>query len=82
MFAQDPTRFVKIYFDAKHLDLYIYREYNTYAKRNKEIFDDLYVNKKMITREEQLIADSAKCLVLNLIKCWKPLKTCVPTPSR
>ncbi len=82
MFAKDPTRFHKVYFDAKHLDLYVYREYNSYAKRNKEIFDDLYEDKKLIRKDEQLIADSAKCLVLNPIKCWKPLKACVPTPSR
>ena len=60
MFAKDPTRFHKVYFDAKKLDLYIYREYNTYAKRNKEIFDDLYDELKLIKRDEQLIADSAE----------------------
>jgi len=60
MFAKDPTRFVKMHFDAKHLDLYIFREYNTYMKRNKEIFDELYEEKKLIRKDEQLIADSAE----------------------
>lgn len=57
-FAIDPTRFVRMHFDKKNLDLYIFAEYNTLQNRIKNIFDDLYENLKLVKREELVIADS------------------------
>lgn len=59
-FALDPFRFVKVNFDRKHLDLYIYREYNTIKTRNKEVYDVLYNQRKLITNQDCVIADSAE----------------------
>ena len=59
-FARDPFRFVKLHFDAKKLDIYIYREYNTLRARNEDVFHTLYDDLKLIDREEQVIADSAE----------------------
>ena len=60
MYARDPFRFVKCHFDAKKLDLYIYREYNTLRARNEDVFHVLYDELKLIDKEEQVIADSAE----------------------
>ena len=57
-FAIDPTRFVRMHFDKKHLDLYIFAEYNTVKNRIKNIYEDLYENLKLIRQDELLIADS------------------------
>ena len=80
MYARDPFRFVKMHFDAKKLDLYIYREYNTLRARNEDVFHVLYDELKLIDKEEQVIADSAKqeYLALNSVNCWKTLKASVP----
>lgn len=59
-FARDPFQFVKCHFDAKHLDLYIFDEYRTSRTRNKVVFDILYEEKKKITKEELVVADSAE----------------------
>jgi PBSX family phage terminase large subunit len=59
-FAKDPFRYVKMHFDPKHLDLYIYDEYNTVKTRNEEVFHALYDDLKKVTREELVIADSAE----------------------
>ena len=59
-FAKDPFRFVRMHFDAKKLDLYIFAEYDTLKKRNKEVFDELYDELKLVDRREQVIADSAE----------------------
>lgn len=59
-FAKDPFRFVRMHFDAKKLDLYIFREYNTLRKRNQEVFEELYDELKLVDRSEQVIADSAE----------------------
>ena len=59
-FALDPFRFVKLHFDKKHLDLYIYREYNTVKTRNEEVYNILYNEKKLVKNEEQVTADSAE----------------------
>lgn len=59
-FALDPFRFVKLHFDRKHLDLYIYREYNTIKTRNEEVFNILFNEKKLVTKSEQITADSAE----------------------
>lgn len=59
-FAKDPFRFVKMHFDKKKLDLYIYDEYTTYRTRNEVAFRDLYDDYRKITREELVTADSAE----------------------
>ena len=59
-FALDPFRFTKMHFDRKHLDLYIYREYNTIKSRNREVFDDLFNVRKLVTPSELITADSAE----------------------
>jgi len=59
-FARDPFRFVKCHFDRKHLDLYIFKEYNTVKTRNKEVFDILYEDKKLIDKQQLVTADSAE----------------------
>lgn len=59
-YARDPFRFVKCHFDAKHLDLYIFREYNTLRARNEDVFHTLYDELKLIERDEQVVADSAE----------------------
>lgn len=59
-FAKDPFRFVRMHFDAKHLDLYIFREYSTLKTRNAEVFETLYDELKLVDRSEQVIADSAE----------------------
>jgi len=59
-FALDPFRFVKMHFDKKHLDLYIFDEYTAVKTRNAEVFDDLYNNLKKVQKDELVIADSAE----------------------
>ena len=59
-FAMDPLRFVRVHFDAKKLDLYIFDEYTTYRTRNADAFRQLYDEQKKISRDELLIADSAE----------------------
>lgn len=59
-FAKDPFRFVRMYFDKKHLDLYIFDEYSTVKTRNKVVFDILYDEMKKVRRDELVIADSAE----------------------
>lgn len=59
-FAKDPFRFTRMHFDPKHLDLYIFREYNTLQSRNSEVFDALYNELHLVSREEMVVADSAE----------------------
>lgn len=59
-FARDPFRFVKMHFDKKHLDLYIYDEYTTVKTRNEDVFRILYEEEKKIRKDELVIADSAE----------------------
>lgn len=59
-FAQDPFRFVRMHFDTKHLDLYIFDEYETLNTRNEEVFNILYNEKKLIGYDELVIADSSE----------------------
>ena len=56
-FAMDPTRFVKCSFDSQCLDLYIFKEYSTVKNRSEVIYRQLYEEEKLITNDEQLIAD-------------------------
>lgn len=59
-FALDPFRFVKIHFDKKHLDLYIFDEHNAVKTRNQVVFNELYEERKIIRKEDLVIADSAE----------------------
>jgi len=59
-FAIDPFRFVRCHFDNTRRDLYIFREFSCKQTRNKEIFDIIYDEKKLVRRDEQVIADSAE----------------------
>ena len=59
-FAKDPFRFVKMHFDRKKLDLYIFDEYSTLKTRNKTVFDTLYEDLKKVNKSELVIADSAE----------------------
>lgn len=56
-FAMDPTRFVKCSFDSQCLDLYIFKEYSTVKNRSEVIYRQLYEEEKLISNDEQLIAD-------------------------
>lgn len=57
-FAKDPTRFVRMHFDRKCLDLYIFDEYNTVKNRIENIYNDLYKDLKKVRNDELVIADS------------------------
>lgn len=59
-FARDPFRFVRMHFDPKHLDLYIFDEMTAYKTRNQDNFTRLYDEEKKLTREELVTADSAE----------------------
>lgn len=59
-FAIDPFRFVKCYFDKKHLDLYIFDEFTAYHTRNEDVYKELYEQEQKVTPEELVIADSAE----------------------
>ena len=59
-FARDPFRFVRMHFDAKKLDLYIFDEFTTYKTRNEDTFHRLYDEEKKLSRQELVTADSAE----------------------
>lgn len=59
-FARDPFRFVRMHFDAKKLDLYIFDEFTTYKTRNEDTFDMLYNEYHKISKDELVTADSAE----------------------
>lgn len=60
-YAVDPAQFVKMHYDIKKHDLYIYDEYRTTHTRNKDLFDALYQgDNPKITMDELLTADSAE----------------------
>lgn len=59
-FARDPFRFVRMHFDAKKLDLYIFDEFTTYKTRNEDTFHRLYDEEHKISRQELVTADSAE----------------------
>ena len=60
MFAKDPFRFVRCHFDAKKLELYVFREYSSLRTRNEDTFHELYDELKLIDRSELIAADSAE----------------------
>lgn len=59
-FARDPFRFVRMHFDQKKLDLYIFDEFTTYKTRNEDTFHRLYDEEHKIHRQELVTADSAE----------------------
>ena len=59
-FARDPFRFVRMHFDPKKLDLYIFDEFTTYKTRNEDTFHRLYDEECKIGRDELVTADSAE----------------------
>lgn len=59
-FAKDPFRFVKMHFDSRKLDLYIFAEYSTTKTRNEDVFNTIFNEKKLVTKEELITADSAE----------------------
>lgn len=59
-FAKDPFRFVRMHFDKKKLDLYIFDEWTTYRTRNEDAFRTLYKELKKVSVEELVTADSAE----------------------
>lgn len=60
-YAVDPTQFVKMHYDTKKHNLYIYDEYRTNGTRNIDIFEDLYKGENpKIHFGELLTADSAE----------------------
>lgn len=59
-YAKDDFRFIRCYFDVKHRDLYIFREFSTKKMRNYDVFVALYDELKLVDRSEQVIADSAE----------------------
>ena len=59
-FARDPFRFVRMHFDAKKLDLYIFDEFTTYKTRNEDTFHRLFDEEHKLTRQELVTADSAE----------------------
>ena len=59
-FAKDPFRFVRMHFDVRKLDLYIFDEYTSYKTRNETVFKILYEEEKKIDRQELVTADSAE----------------------
>lgn len=69
-FALDPLRFVKLHFDRARYDIYIYREFNAVKMVNREAYDILYNQQKLITQDELLTADSAEPKSIMDFKNW------------
>lgn len=69
-FAIDPLRFVKLHFDRSRYDIYIYREFNAVQMVNRVAFDEIYNQKKLITTQELLTADSAEPKSIMDFKNW------------
>lgn len=59
-FARDPFRFVRMHFDPKHLDLYIFDEMTAYKTRNEDNFRRLYDEEQKVKYSELVTADSAE----------------------
>ena len=59
-FARDPFRFVRMHFDPRTLDLYIFDEFTTYKTRNEDTFNRLYNEEHKLTKDELVTADSAE----------------------
>lgn len=59
-FAIDPTAYNRLYYDRNHHDVYIFKEAHLHQKRNKEIFDYLYDEEKLLKKDELMTCDSAE----------------------
>lgn len=59
-FARDPFRFVRMHFDQRKLDLYIFDEYSTLKTRNEVVFKTLYEETQKVKKTELVTADSAE----------------------
>ena len=59
-YAVDPFRFVRMHFDVRKLDLYIFTEYSTVQTRNQIVFDTIYKEKKLVSVNDLVTADSAE----------------------
>lgn len=59
-FAIDPAAYNKVAYDRRHHDVYIFEELHTHKKRNKELFDMLYEENKLLKKSELLTCDSAE----------------------
>ena len=59
-FSIDPFRFVRMHFDKKRRELYIFSEYSTVETRNEEIFDEIYNVRKIANINDLVTADSAE----------------------
>lgn len=69
-FAIDPTAFVRLHYDRNHHDVYIFKEAHLEQKRNKEIFDILYEEKKLLKKSELMTCDSAEPKSIADFKSW------------
>jgi len=58
-FYPDPFQWVKLYYDAARMDLYILDEYRANKKKNRTAWDTL-VNEKGVTVQDLIVADSAE----------------------
>jgi PBSX family phage terminase large subunit len=54
-FAKDPFRFVRMHFDPKKLDLYIFKEYSTVQTRNQVVYDIIYKEKKLLDEDDLVL---------------------------
>ena len=59
-YAVDPFRFVRMHFDVRKLDLYIFTEYSTVQTRNQIVFDTIYKERKLVSVNDLVTADSAE----------------------
>ena len=59
-FAIDPFQFVRMHFDRRKLDLYIFAEHRSWESRNATVFRELYEEEKLLKTEELVTADSAE----------------------
>lgn len=59
-FALDPFRFVRIHFDHKKYDIYIFREYNQVKLRNVDAYDIIFNQLQLCDSQQLITADSAE----------------------
>lgn len=59
-FAIDPLRFVRMHFDQKKYDLYIFREFNALQMGNRQAFEEIFEKHKLVAKDELITADSAE----------------------
>jgi phage terminase large subunit len=59
-FAIDPFQFVRMHFDRRKLDLYIFAEFRSWRSRNETVFKELYEEQKLLSKDELVTADSAE----------------------